>query len=145
MLIVIYHFKGKVLIYLKNIKTLQCIISCFNYGSSPGIYLTPLVCIVKLQITSPSETLVVFKPNFAGMIIGWSFFKIAKIIEFHGELWLPWQPIKITLKKSLKINHLFVLKIILQKWLLGDLLTKLKFLTWFLKKHGRQRAWLIFP
>ena len=36
-------------------------------------------------------------------------------------------------------------KIILQKWLFGNLLTKLAFLTWFVKKHGPKRAWLIFP
>ena len=37
------YLKGNEFIYLKNIKTLQCSISCFYYGSSPGIYLTALV------------------------------------------------------------------------------------------------------
>ena len=54
----------------------------------------PNIYIVKLQMTSPDEELVVFQPNFTGMILGWSFLKLAKIIEFHLELWLPWQPIE---------------------------------------------------
>jgi hypothetical protein len=36
------------------------------------------------------------------MILGWSFFKIAKRIEIHEELWLQWQPIGKTLKKTKK-------------------------------------------
>ena len=38
-------------------------------------------------MTSPDEKLVVFQPNFTGMILGWSFLKLAKRIEFHEELW----------------------------------------------------------
>ena len=38
-------------------------------------------------MTSPDEKLVVFQPNFTGMILGLSFFKVAKRIEFHEELW----------------------------------------------------------
>ena len=49
--------------------------------------------IVKLQTTSPPKAIVLFQPNFIGMIIGWSFLKIAKRNEIHEELWLPWQPI----------------------------------------------------
>ena len=47
-------------------------------------------------MTSPDEKLVVFQPNFTGMILGWSFLKLVKRIEFHEELWLPWQPIEKT-------------------------------------------------
>ena len=47
-------------------------------------------------MTSPDEKLVVFQPNFTGMILVWYFFKLAKRIEFHEELWLPWQPIEKT-------------------------------------------------
>ena len=49
-------------------------------------------------MTSPDEKLVVFQPNFTGMILGWSFLKLVKRIEFHEELWLPWQPIEKTYK-----------------------------------------------
>ena len=44
-------------------------------------------------MTSPDEKLIVFKPNFTGMILGWSFLKLAKRIEFYEILWLSWQPI----------------------------------------------------
>ena len=47
-------------------------------------------------MTSPDEKLVVFQPNFTGMILGLSFLKLVKRIEFHEELWLPWQPIEKT-------------------------------------------------
>ena len=30
--------------------------------------------------------------SFIGMILGWLPFKIVQRIEFHTELWLPWQP-----------------------------------------------------
>ena len=40
-------------------------------------------------MTFPDEKLVVFQPNFTGMILGWSFLKLVKRIEFHEELWLP--------------------------------------------------------
>ena len=49
-------------------------------------------------MTSP-KPLGQFQQNFTGMFIGWSFLKIAKIIELHAELWLPWQLIGKTLKE----------------------------------------------
>jgi hypothetical protein len=45
-------------------------------------------------MTSPDEKMVVFQPNFTGLIPGWSCLKLVKRIEFHEELWLPWQPIE---------------------------------------------------
>ena len=54
-------------------------------------------CVVRqqlLQTTSPPKPLSQFQPNFTGMFLGWSFLKIAKRIEIHEELWLPWQPIE---------------------------------------------------
>ena len=56
----------------------------------------PYLHIIKLQTTSSPEAIVLFQPNFTGMIIGWSFLKIAKRNEIHEELWLPWQPIEKT-------------------------------------------------
>ena len=49
------------------------------------------------------------------------------------------------LKKSIKTQPLVRFQNNLQKQLLGDQLAKITLLTRFLKKHGRQGAWHIFP
>jgi len=49
MYIVIYHLKEYVMIFQKNIKLLKCSSNCRFYTSSPGIYLTPLVHIIKCK------------------------------------------------------------------------------------------------
>ena len=41
-------------------------------------YFSLNIYIVKLQMTSPNEKLVVFQPNFTGMILGLSFLKLVK-------------------------------------------------------------------
>jgi hypothetical protein len=45
-----------------------------------------------LETTYPHKMLSQFHPNFTGMFLCKSTFKIVQRIEFHEELWLPWQP-----------------------------------------------------
>ena len=70
-----------------------------QHGRQGAWLIFPYIHIVKLQTTSPPEAMVLFQPNFTGMIIGSSFLKIAKRNEIYEELWLPWKPIE-KLKKS---------------------------------------------
>ena len=113
-----------------------------NMAARGAWLIFPYMCIVKIQTTSLHEWMVLFFTNFLGMILWWSLLKIAKRIEIHEELCLPWQPIEKLRKKSLKINHWSDFKMILQKYLFGDPLTKLPCLTWFVKKHVCQWVWL---
>ena len=59
-----------------------------------SVLLFVCVCVHKLclQKTSPQKLLIGFLPNFTGMFLRWSPFKILQIIVFCEEFWLPWQP-----------------------------------------------------
>ena len=46
----------------------------------------PCMCKQFLQTTSPPKPLIGFWPNFTGMILGWSSFKVVQIVPVH---WLP--------------------------------------------------------
>ena len=51
-----------------------------------------------LKNSSPLKPPNRFQWNFTEMILRWCTFKILQRFEFHGELWLPWQPREKTLK-----------------------------------------------
>ena len=51
-----------------------------------------------LKNSSPLKPPNRFQWNFTEMILRWCTFKILQKFEFHGELWLPWQPREKTLK-----------------------------------------------
>ena len=107
-----------------------------------GVAYFPYMCIVKLQTKSLPKWMVLFLSNFSGIILWWSLLEIAKRIEIHEELLFAMTSDWNLRKKSLKINHWSDFKIFLQKYLLSDPLTKLTFLTWFIKKHICQWVWL---
>ena len=81
-----------------------------------------------LQTTSPPKSLIGFWPNFTGMILGWSSFKVVQMVPVHCisrslELKIDLQTEK--LKNLLVRNHWTNFNIILQKCSLGDPLPRL--------------------
>ena len=76
-----------------------------KHGRQGAWLIFPYIHIVNVQTTSPPKPLGQFQPNFTEMFLGWSFLKIAKRNEIHGELWLPWQPIEKNLENQQKFNQ----------------------------------------
>ena len=76
------------------------------------------VCQRFLQTTFLPKPLGGILPNFTGMILRWSPFKVVKKFPFHADYWLPWQPKGKT--RNLVKNYGADLKIIWHKWPLGD-------------------------
>ena len=101
-----------------------------------------------LYTTSPPKPQIEFWPNFTGMILGWSSFKVVQMVPVHcisrsQELKIDFLTKK--LKNLLVRNHWTDFNIILQKCSFGDPLPRLFKPFGFVKKHGRQRTGLIFP
>ena len=99
-------------------------------------------------LTSPPKQLVEICPNFTGMILGWSSFKVVQMVLVHcisrsQELKIDF--LTKNLKNLLVRNHWTYFHIILQKCSFCDPLPRLFKPFGFVKKHGRQGAGLIFP
>ena len=89
-----------------------------------------------------------FWPNFTGMILGWSSFKVVQMVPVLCTS--RSQELKIdfftkNIKNLLFRNHWTDFNIILQKCSFGDPLPRLFKPFRFVKKHGRQGVGLIFP
>ena len=97
---------------------------------------------------SQEWSLVGFWPNFTGMILGWSSFKVVQMVPVHCISRSQELKIDFLTKNSKNLlvrNHWTDFKKILQKSSFGDPLPRLFKPFGFVKKHGRQGAGLIFP
>ena len=106
----------------------------------------------KLLKSSCQKPLDRFQYNFAEMFLWWSSTKIVQAIWIRQKTWPPgggaYFPYIIyieNLKNLLVRNHWTDFHILLQKCFFGDPLPRLFKPVWFVKKHGRQGAGLIFP
>ena len=91
-----------------------------------------------------------FLYNFAEMFLWWSSIKIVQAISISQKTWLPGGLFSLYIyiekcKNLLVRNHWTDFHIILQKCSFGDPLPRLFKPFGFVKKHGHQRAGLIFP
>ena len=94
-----------------------------------------------LSTTSPPKPLIGFLPNFTGMILAWSSFKIVQMVRFHIEVTgAKNRFLTKNLKNLLVRNHWTDFNIILQKCSFGEPLPRLFKPFGFVKKHSRQGA-----
>ena len=120
---------------------------------SPSVVVVVVVVVVRpsvhnLWTTSPPKPLIGFWPNFTGMILGWSSFKVVQMVPVHCISRSQELKIDFLTKNSKNLlvrNHWTDFNKILQKCSFGDPLPRLFKTFGFVKKHGRQGARLIFP
>ena len=110
------------------------------------------IYIENLKKSSRKKPLDQFKYNLAEMFPWWPFTKIVQAVMVCQKTWLLVGQLlfslyiyKETFNDLLVRNHRTYFKIILQEYFLCNPLSRLFKQTWFVKKHGRQEAGLIFP
>ena len=115
---------------------------------SPSVVVGVVVVRPSRIFKQPPKPLIGFWPNFTGMILGWSSFKVVQMVPVRcisrsQELKIDF--LTKNLKNLLVRNHCTDFNIIWQKCSFGDPLPRLFKPFGFVKKHGHQGAGLIFP
>ena len=141
---VIYNYSPPTPHFFLAHLSLRLKVSYFDHPPSVVVRLS----VHNLYTTSPPKPLIGFSPNFTGMILGWSSFKVVQMVPIHcisrsQELKIDF--LTKNLKNLLVRNHWTDFHIILQKCSFGDPLPRLFKPFGFVKKHGRQGAGVIFP
>ena len=93
--ILLYELENSRLVFLAPLALGQRTFVMALCPLSVSLSVRPLVraYVHKLLLQETSQKLLTgFLPDFTGMFLRWSSFKLLQIIVFHEEFWLPWQP-----------------------------------------------------